>query len=88
MVNPCYRCYNDWGEHEFPVISASDAPMPALVYFGDGNYGLGDVARLSTVTFSCQNCGFAVSCISQDVGEARRLAHKWWDEAQKEARDD
>lgn len=88
MVKPCYRCYNDWGEHEFPVISASDAPIPAFVYFGDGKYGLGDGARLNMVTISCQNCGFAVSCISQDVGEARRLAHKWWDEAQKEARDD
>ena len=76
MVKPCYRCYNDWGEHEFPVISASDAPaLPEFVYYGDGIYELSDGAPLNTVTISCRNCGFAVSCISQDVSEARRLAH-------------
>lgn len=86
MLKPCYRCYNDWGEHEPPVIFASDAPaLPEFVYFGDGKYGISDGARLNMVTISCRNCGFAVSCISQDASEARRLAHKWWDEAQKEA---
>lgn len=89
MLKPCYRCSNDWGEHEHPVISVSDAPaMPEIVYFGDGKYGLGDGTCLNMVTISCRNCGFAVSCISQDASEARRFAHKWWDEAQKEARDD